>query len=156
VAAQLEWVLLAYRLPREPSAPRVTVWRKLRRLGVAQVLDGLVALPADARTREQLEWLADEVLEAGGEASVWLGRLGSAGQERAFAARMAEVVAADYEAVVADAHASASEPEVVRRRVVARLRRELQRIGRRDFFPPPQREVARAAVDGLAESVAAR
>ena len=39
-------VLLAYRLPREPSGPRVTVWRKLRRLGVAQVLDGLVALPA--------------------------------------------------------------------------------------------------------------
>ena len=30
----------------EPSGPRVTVWRKLRRLGVAQVLDGLVALPA--------------------------------------------------------------------------------------------------------------
>ena len=151
---RLEWVLLAYRLPREPSGPRVTVWRKLRRLGVAQVLDGLVALPADARTREQLEWLADEVVEAGGEAWVWLGRLGSASQERALAARMAEAVAADYEAVVADADASASESEVVRRRVVARLRRELQRIGRRDFFLAVQREVARAAVDRLAASVA--
>ena len=53
---------------------------------------------------------------------------------------MAEAVAADYEAVVADAEASASESEVVRRRVVARLRRELQRIGRRDFFPPAERE----------------
>ena len=147
--------MLAYRLPREPSGPRVTVWRKLRRLGVAQVLDGLVALPADARTREHLEWLADEVVEAGGEAWVWLGRLGLASQERALAARMAETVAADYEAVVADAEASASESDVVRRRVVARLRRELQRVGRRDFFPPPQREVARAAVDRLAESVVA-
>ena len=154
VVERLEWVLLAYRLPREPSGPRVTVWRKLRRLGVAQVLDGLVALPADARTREQLEWLADEVVEAGGDAWVWLGRLGSASQERALAARMAEVVAADYEAVVADADASASESDVVRRRVVARLRRELQRIGRRDFFFAPQREVARAAVDRLAASVA--
>ena len=85
VAERIEWVLLAYRLPREPSAPRVMVWRKLRRLGVAQILDGLVALPADARTREQLEWLAEEVLEAGGEAWVWLGRLGSAAQERAMA-----------------------------------------------------------------------
>ena len=88
--------MLAYRLPREPSGPRVTVWRKLRRLGVAQVLDGLVALPADARTGEQLEWLADEVMEAGGEAWVWLGRLASARQERALATRMAEAVAADY------------------------------------------------------------
>ena len=155
MAERLEWVLLAYRLPRGPSGPRVTVWRKLRRLGVAQVLDGLVALPADARTREHLEWLADEVVEAGGEAWVWLGRLGLASQERALAARMAETVAADYEAVVADAEASASESDVVRRRVVARLRRELQRVGRRDFFPPPQREVARAAVDRLAESVVA-
>jgi len=52
VTDRLDWVLLAYRLPREPSTPRITLWRKLRRLGVVQVLDGLVALPADARTKE--------------------------------------------------------------------------------------------------------
>jgi hypothetical protein len=154
VVARLEWVLLAYRLPREPSGPRVSLWRRLRRLGVLQVLDGLVGLPADARTREQLEWVADEVVEAGGEAWVWLGRMGSASQERVLAGRMAQTVAADYEAVIAEAEASESESEVVRRRVVARLRRELQRIGRRDYFPPPQREGARASVDRLAASVA--
>jgi hypothetical protein len=153
VAERVDWVLLAYRLPREPSGPRVSLWRKLRRLGAVQLLDGLVALPADARTREQLEWLADEVEEAGGEAWLWLGRLGSAGQERALATRMAEVVAADYEAVIANAESNESEAEVVRRRVVARLRRELQRIGKRDYFPPPQRDVARAAVQRLAASV---
>jgi hypothetical protein len=149
----LDWVLLAYRLPREPSGPRVTVWRKLRRLGVVQVLDGLVALPADSRTREQLEWLADEVVEAGGESWVWLGRLGSGSQERVLAARMAEAVAVDYEAVITDAEGRDREADVVRRRVVARLRRELQRITRRDYFPPPQRERARAAVERLAASV---
>jgi hypothetical protein len=53
------WVLLAYRLPREPSNPRVAVWRKLERLGVARLGDGLVALRADARTREHLEGLAE-------------------------------------------------------------------------------------------------
>jgi hypothetical protein len=155
VVERFEWVLLAYRLPRKPSGPRVTIWRKLRRLGVAQVVDGLVVLPSDARTREQLEWLADEVVDVGGEAWVWLGRLGSASQERAVAERMAEAVAADYEAVIADAEACGGEVEVVRRRVVARLRRELQRIGRRDYFPPPQRELARAAVERLAASVVA-
>ena len=40
-----EWVLLAYRIPREPSTPRISVWRKLRRLGAVQILDGLVGLP---------------------------------------------------------------------------------------------------------------
>ena len=155
MAERVEWVLLAYRLPREPSGPRVALWRKLRRLGAVQLLDGLVALPADARTREQFEWLADEVVEAGGEAWLWLGRLGSAGQERALASRMADVVAADYEAVIGDAESSEGEAEEVRRRVVARLRRELHRIDKRDYFPPPQRDMARAAVERLAASVVA-
>lgn len=60
-----EWVFLTYSLPRTPSAPRLSLWRKLKRLGVAQLADGLVALPADARTREQLEWAAEEVVTAG-------------------------------------------------------------------------------------------
>ena len=70
-----EWVLLSYRLPREPSTPRITLWRKLKKLGVAQLADGVVALPADARTREQFEWLAEEVEESGGQAGVWLAQI---------------------------------------------------------------------------------
>jgi hypothetical protein len=153
VSGRVEWVLLAYRVPREPSTPRIAVWRKLRRLGAAQVVDGLVALPADARTREQLEWLADEVLEAGGEASVWLGRLGSAAQERGLATRMADAVAVDYDRVTAAALAAAGLPVGSRRRAVTRLRREVHRIGHRDFFPPPQRDTARTAVDDLAATL---
>src|SRR5215218_7413560 len=91
-----DWVLLAYRLPREPSTPRSALLRKLRRLGAAQVLDGLAALPLDARNREQREWLADEVVEAGGDATIWISELGSAAQERELAARMADAVPADY------------------------------------------------------------
>jgi hypothetical protein len=33
-----DWVLLAYRLPREPSTPRIALWRGLRRLGAAQIV----------------------------------------------------------------------------------------------------------------------
>lgn len=150
-------MLLAYRLPREPSTPRVVVWRKLSRLGVAQLLDGLVTLPADARTNEQLEWLADEVIEAGGEATVWFGRPGSARQERALAERMSEAVAVGYRAVTADAEeAQFSDDGAARRRTLARLRRELRRIERRDFFPPAERQHARRAVDALAADLADR
>src|SRR5258706_14289694 len=62
-----QWGLLAYRLPRIPSTPRSTIWRKLKRLGVAQISDGLVALPAAARTREALERTADAGPEHYGE-----------------------------------------------------------------------------------------
>jgi hypothetical protein len=149
-----EWVLLSYRLPREPSTVRVAVWRKLKRLGVVQVLDGLVALPADARTREQLEWIADEVLAASGEANVWLARSGSLAQERMFATRMTEAVALDYAAVVEGAHEASDLDDFMRGRALGRLRRELQRIRQRDFFPPKEREQAQRAVDALAATVA--
>lgn len=154
-----EWVLLAYRLPRVPSTPRIAIWRKVRRLGAAQLLDGLVALPLDSRTREQLEWLAQEVGDAGGEASIWIGELGLASQKRELAMRMREAVAGEYRAVIAEAESLVGEPLGRRRRSLARLRRELRRIRRRDFFPPAEREHAQAAVEQLAatlEEAAAR
>lgn len=153
--ATLDWVLLTYRLPREPSTPRITIWRKLRRLGVAQLVDGLVALPADARTREQLEWVAEEVVDAGGEATIWVGRPGSSGDERQLASQMASAVAEEYRAVVAAAEEADRHGGGVDGRTLGRLRRELQRIERRDFFPPPEREAARGAVRRLGAGVEA-
>jgi hypothetical protein len=143
-------VLLAYRLPRVPSTPRSAVWRKLKRLGVAWLGDGLVALPADPRTREQLEWVAEEVTDHGGEATVWLGRPLGADAAEATAARMMAAVAAEYDAVTAEAAAVGAAGPAARRRAVARLRRELHRIQGRDFFICPQRETARRAVEALA------
>jgi hypothetical protein len=153
MAGKFEWVLLAYRLPREPSTPRINVWRKLKRLGVAQVVDGLVALPADARSREKLEWIAAEAIDAGGVASIWLGRLTSARQEQELAAAMTTAVSAEYEAVREAAVATESEPDATRRRTLARLRRELGRIGERDYFPPDARETAHRAVEALASTL---
>jgi hypothetical protein len=150
VADAEDWVLLAYRLPREPSTPRSTIWRKLKRLGVAQLGDGLVALPADARTREALEWIAEEVLEHHGEATVWLGRPADAAARAAIRERMTNAVAAEYDAVTTEVTASHDSDAATRRRVAARLRRELHRIQARDFFQPPQHAAAVRAVDDLA------
>lgn len=145
-----KWVLLAYRLPREPSTPRITLWRKLRRLGAGQIVDGLAALPLDPRNLEQLEWLADEVVEADGEATIWVSEHASAAQERELTRRMVESVAADYWSLITDAAAARDTTPGQRRRTLARLRRELHRIRARDYFPPPERELAQRAVDELA------
>jgi hypothetical protein len=148
-----EWVLLAYRLPREPSTPRIALWRRLRKLGAVQVLDGLAALPRDSRTQERFEWLADEILEAGGEASIWFAAPGSVSQEHEIARRMADGVANEYTVVARTAADAAGADEAVRRRTLKRLRRTLQAINARDFFPPPEREQARQAVEELASLV---
>jgi hypothetical protein len=65
------WLLLAHRVPRDPTVHRVGVWRKLKRLGAVLVLDSVWALPANARTREHFRWLAAEIEEAGGEVLIW-------------------------------------------------------------------------------------
>jgi len=147
-----QWVLLAYRIPREPSRPRIAVWRKLERLGVARIGDGLVALPADARTREQLEWTAEEITEAGGTAMVWLASPSTSGQEQQIATAMRTARAAEYQTVIDEAVAARTSPDADRVRTVRRLRSELHRIGRRDFFPPRERDAARAAVQALADA----
>jgi hypothetical protein len=142
-----QWVLLAYRLPREPSTPRITLWRKLRRLGAVQLVDGLVALPADPRTTEAFDWLAEEVVEAGGEAWTWKGQPGSKAQEDALRSKMIEEVVEDYRALVAEATEASSEPS---RRTTDRLRRELRRVEARDHFATKEREQARRAIEALA------
>ena len=141
--------MLSYRLPREPSGPRTTLWRRLKRLGVAQLSDGLVALPADARTREQLEWLADDVLAANGTAGVWLARPASTAQERELATTLADARAAEYRELIAQCRAATDADPVEQARAVRRLRGEWRAIGRRDFFPPPEREQAAAALRDL-------
>ena len=151
-----EWVLLTYRLPREPSTPRSAVWRKLRKLGVAQISDGLVALPAAARTREQLEWVAEEVADAGGTATIWLACPATRAHEDQLATAMAAARAAEYQALIIAAEAAAARPGAApdrsdRAGVLRRLRNELRAIQRRDYFPPAERDQAEAAIRAVAE-----
>jgi len=138
-------------MPREPSTPRITIWRKLKRLGVAQLSDGLIALPADARTREQLDWIAEEIVESGGTATVWLAQPATLAQERDLAAAMAAARRDEYRAIIDQATAAESAGAPERLRTVRRLRDELRRIHRRDYFPPTERDTARQAVQLLAE-----
>jgi hypothetical protein len=62
------WLMLVYKIPREPTAGRVYIWRKLKQLGAFALQDAVWVLPQTSRTQEQLQWLAAEITEIGGEA----------------------------------------------------------------------------------------
>lgn len=151
--APMQWVLLAYRLPREPSTPRIALWRALRRLGAAQLIDGLVALPADSRTKEQLQWNADLVVEAGGQATVWVAQPDSRAQQRAIVGGMRSAVGEEYRLLAGQADRAHEDAAGSRKRTLGRVRRDLRRIHRRDYFRAPEGDEARAAVERLARSI---
>lgn len=146
--------MLTYKLPRDPSTPRSSVWRKLRRLGVAQLTDGLVALPEDARTREQLEWIAEEVLSANGTALLWSACPTTLSDEREIAHQMSADRAREYSDLAARAIAALGVPAAEQRRALRSLRTELRAIRRRDYFSADGKHAATRAVDELARAVA--
>jgi len=146
------WVLLSHRMPREPSTPRIAVWRKLKELGVPQIGDGLVGLPHTAETREQLEWVAAQVLEADGEAIVWMAEPSGRRNGRRLASQLRDERAAEYLDLLAEVTTS-PDADV---RAIARWRRQLRKIEQRDHLRAEGRDRVRLAIDAFAATEAAR
>jgi hypothetical protein len=95
------WLLLVYRIPREPTAGRVYVWRKLKQLGAVAIQDAIWVLPHHARTQEQFQWLAAEITELEGEAMLWEARQLYATDEEGLRRQFIELVEADYREILA-------------------------------------------------------
>jgi len=163
------WILLTSRLPREPSRLRLGVWRRLRRLGAVLIHDAVWALPADAKTREACEWLAEEIEEHGGTAWVWESSGLSTAQDRALIALFRREADARYAEIAASAKAIRDAVRPGRRRgrrarardadVVSHALRQLHGLeralrleGRRDYFRAAGRGPAATAVaDAIAD-----
>jgi hypothetical protein len=149
-------VLLVYRLPREPSRHRVAVWRKLRDLGALYLQDGVAALPEDAVTREQLEWLQLRVREAGGEATLWEAKPGTLAEEGELVEAFRSSREEAYRTIIA-------ETERLRRKVqmgggalseqLGKLEREFRAERRRDYFRSQLRLEAAGALKAAREAV---
>jgi hypothetical protein len=67
----VEWLLLTYRLPSEPSRHRVAVWRELRRVGAVSVQQATWALPARAEFLDALDRAVELIERADGEVLVF-------------------------------------------------------------------------------------
>ena len=147
----LAWALLSYRVPRQPSRLRLAIWRRLQRLGAVAAHDSVWILPADAKTREDFEWIAEEVEERGGSALLWEAASFSPGQDAELVARFRLAADQRYGEIADTARALGRIGG--RRRVTpsqrlhaARQLRALDRAvrleRRRDYFRAPGRERA--------------
>jgi DNA-binding transcriptional regulator PaaX len=134
-----QWLMLSYTLPREPSAPRVALWRKLKKLGAILLHDALWVLPATPALQEQVRWLATEITEAEGSAEVWHGHLDLLSQDAALVDQFVAQAEAGYQELLHllnDPLASRTE--------LARRYRQLYTI---DYFHAPSSERVRARLE---------
>lgn len=133
-----QWLLLVYKVPNEPSARRVYVWRKLKRLAALALQDAIWVLPATSHTREQLEWLAAEILEMGGEAFLWEASQVLAQPEAHLIQQFIDQVEAGYQEILAAlAQAEAD---------LAALSKRYQQLKSQDYFNAPLGQAVRDAL----------
>ena len=120
------WVQLVYKIPREPTAGRVYVWRKLKQLGAVALQDAVWVLPATPRTQEQFQWLASEINELGGEATLLTSELVFSSDAVNLVDRFEEPVRKAYQDIL----------KALKRKTrdLAALSRRFQEVQARDYF----------------------
>jgi DNA-binding transcriptional regulator PaaX len=122
----IPWVLLVYKIPREPTASRAQVWRKLKRLGALLLHDAVWVLPATPWTREQFQWLTVEIGELGGEAHLWESRLLLNGQAEALVQQFQARVNAAYQEILDEVEKDGAD--------LVALSRKYQQVRAQDYF----------------------
>lgn len=129
------WVLLVYKVPREPTSNRAYVWRKLKRLGALLVHDAVWILPATPWTQEQMQWLAVEILELRGDVHVWVSHELLMGQEEALIQQFQQRVDTMYQEIL-----DSLKQEHVD---VIALSRKYKQVKMQDYFQSERGELVR-------------
>ena len=158
--ADVDWLLLAYSLPKEPSRYRVSVWRRLRKLGAVYLNEGFWVLPNEASLQAEVQGLIAEVQGSGGAASAFTSRDLDEPQAERLRARFLEArgeeyseLAGQYAKFVAHVDHARSTHRFTFAEVeeleeeLSKLERWLAEIHQRDFFGTPAYQDVATSLD---------
>ncbi|MBA2465048.1 MAG: ChrB protein [Nocardioidaceae bacterium] len=134
----MRWLLFLYKVPPEPTANRVSIWRKLKRLGAILLHDAVWVLPPSPRTLEEFQWLAADIRDRGGDAMLWEASLCLDGQDDELVRQFLADVDSAYTEVLADLERP--DPDLVV------LSKRYQQARLRDYFRSPLGERVRSAL----------
>jgi hypothetical protein len=68
--ASNSWLFLLFNLPAKQSSDRVRFWRRLKKFGTIQLKSSTYVLPDEPVHYERFQWLAKEIIDTGGEATL--------------------------------------------------------------------------------------
>src|SRR5947209_123111 len=64
------WLLLIHQIPPKPNYLRIKIWRRLQRLGAVGIKNSVYVLPRSDQAQEDFQWIQQEIVKAGGDASI--------------------------------------------------------------------------------------
>ncbi|MHB2025950.1 MAG: chromate resistance protein ChrB domain-containing protein [Elusimicrobiota bacterium] len=153
------WLLLAHKLPSYPSNIRVKVWRRLQDLGAIPVKNSIYVLPNRSSTREDFDWLRNEITQSGGEATIFTANSIAQKEDRDIVLGFQKARTQDYSAFlkkvrgINDAARAALDGGHIKDTAFEKIERqwtearvEWERIGKIDFFGSPNKNQARQAL----------
>lgn len=145
---EARWLVLTWRLPSTSSSPRVATWRSVQRLGAVSLTPGAVIVPYSEHLLEQLEWIAEDIVQRGGDAYVLPVTELPEADEREIERRMRTERGEEYrqlrEAAEELARRARARPDYERKLGV--LERGLARAVERDHFKSARRAAAERAI----------
>lgn len=66
----ITWLLLTYKVPSEPAAKRIAIWRRLKGMGAVYLQNGVCVLPKTDDHVRKLKMLENDIAEAKGESVI--------------------------------------------------------------------------------------
>jgi hypothetical protein len=150
-------------IPAKPASVRVRIWRRLQAIGAVTLRGAVYVLPNRDECVELFQWLARELADLGGQASLCEGRFLDEATDDDIAHRFVEARNADYGEITRAAKALAS--KLAARRVSAEQRAAIAeqhaRLGQRlagiiaiDFLDAPGRVPAEGLVATIERALA--
>lgn len=159
------WLVLTFRLPHKPSAPRVRVWRQLQNIGAVALKESVYVLPENKETIEDFQWLEKEITSGKGEAVVFTGTILFGMTEREVIQVFNEARDKDYVSLIekcgkllmvtknAASSGVAKEGLVTLQAAAVKLKQEFEVIGKRDFFSSGSKEKAASVIATINKSL---
>lgn len=164
IAENEKWLLLVHKLPPQPNALRVKIWRRLYQVGAVAIKQSVYVLPYSDQSREDLNWILKEILAGGGEGSVLEARflegltdaqvrdLFQTAREEAYTKIILEA-RLFLEALSSSRDNGLNEEALSDQARISRLKRKWEEVAAIDFFLSPGRETAASLLRDLERQV---
>lgn len=159
----VNWLVFSYSLPsKSSSSPRVTLWRRLRRLGTISPTGSIYVLPDRDECVEAFQWLSQEIQHSNGQALIMHVEQFDGLEDAQLIALFHEACKEDYaeiEMQVEELQRGLATPEMdagVRRSAqesLAKLRRQYTNIANIDYFDSPEGLRLSAQLEQVAQTL---